>query len=115
MVKFFIWASIGEAVPGGLMQEARNPALMTALYIAFLIMANLLLMNLLIGLISNTFKKDMERGRQVSSATTLMLVFASLSTSGARMHSSTWLYTCHLVFKFPRLMVCWCSRRREMG
>jgi len=43
------------------MQESRSPALMMALYIIFLIIANLLLMNLLIGLISNTFKKDMER------------------------------------------------------
>jgi hypothetical protein len=57
MIKLFIWVSTGEVVPPGrMLTEARNPALMTVLYLCFLVVSTWMLMNLLISLMADTFR-----------------------------------------------------------
>jgi len=59
MIKLFIWVSTGEVVPPGrMLTEARNPALMTVLYLCFLVVSTWMLMNLLISLMGDTFRSD---------------------------------------------------------
>jgi hypothetical protein len=64
MIKLFIWVSVGEVTPGALLHRAQNPALMTVLFIAFVVVSTLMLINLLISLMSNTFNQDVEKGKQ---------------------------------------------------
>ena len=68
MIKLFIWVSTGEVVPPGrMLTEARNPALMTVLYLCFLVVSTWMLMNLLISLMADTFRsftKDVQKGQQ---------------------------------------------------
>ena len=73
MIQFFIWVSIGEVNPGTLLRDGRNDTLLVVIYLIFIIISTLMLMNLLIGLMSNTFAKELARGRQI-----WWLEFASL-------------------------------------
>ena len=72
MLKFFLWVSVGEVQPGVLLNAARSEFLMTAFYFVFVVISTWMLMNLLIGLMSNTFGKEAEKGKQ-----TWWLEFAS--------------------------------------
>jgi hypothetical protein len=65
MLKFFIWSSVGEVNPGSILVNARNPETALSLYLCFVVLSTLVLMNLLISLMSNTFATDTAHGRQI--------------------------------------------------
>jgi hypothetical protein len=65
MLKFFIWSSLGEVNPGSVLMNARNPETALTLYLCFVVLSTLVLMNLLISLMSNTFATDTAHGRQI--------------------------------------------------
>jgi hypothetical protein len=65
MLKFFIWSSVGEVNPGSVLVNARNPETALTLYLCFVVLSTLVLMNLLISLMSNTFATDTAHGRQI--------------------------------------------------
>ena len=64
MLQFFVWVSIGEADPGSVLVESRNQTLMTILFLCFVVTSTWMLMNLLISLMTATFQKDIEKGKQ---------------------------------------------------
>ena len=63
MLKFFIWSSVGEVNPGSILVNARNPETALTLYLCFVVLSTVVLMNLLISLMSNTFATDTAHGR----------------------------------------------------
>jgi hypothetical protein len=65
MLKFFIWSSVGEVNPGSVLANARSPATALSMYLFFVVLSTLVLMNLLISLMSNTFATDTAHGRQI--------------------------------------------------
>jgi hypothetical protein len=65
MLKFFIWSSVGEVNPGSVLVNARNPETALTLYLCFVVLSTLVLMNLLISLMSNTFATDTAHGWQI--------------------------------------------------
>ncbi len=65
MLKFFIWSSVGEVNPGSVLMNARNPEAALTLYLCFVVLSTLVLINLLISLMSNTFATGTAHGRQI--------------------------------------------------
>ena len=65
MINFFLWASLGEVSPGVELDNARNHPVCFTLYVVYICVSTLVLMNLLISLMSNTFANDTAMGRQL--------------------------------------------------
>ena len=61
----FVWIAMGEVQPNSAMQEARSMSLALTLHITFVVVSTVVLMNLLIGMMSNTYAKDTNAGRQI--------------------------------------------------
>jgi hypothetical protein len=64
-IKAFVWTAMGEVLPTSQIQEARSMSLAVTLHITFVVVSTVVLMNLLIGMMSNTYAKDTNAGRQI--------------------------------------------------
>jgi hypothetical protein len=64
-IKSFVWTAMGEVLPTSQIQEARSMSLAVTLHITFVVVSTVVLMNLLIGMMSNTYAKDTNAGRQI--------------------------------------------------